>query len=176
MITLHKPKVTGRYKLIRTAVKILIIDDDEDDTLILSDALKNVAPKASYEIIRTHGPWKSHIQTKETTPDIIFIDAFPLSGKACLRQLNALNNSQAIKIVVYTDESRPLEIDAFIQMGAHQILLKTGNYNELKILLATLMDEWKRNRSSSIIRTDELREWRLTWHNLATRTPANILL
>jgi hypothetical protein len=72
----------------RTAVKILIIDDDDDDTLILGDALENVAPKASYEIIRTHGPWKSHIQTKETTPKIIFVDAFTLSGKACLKQLN----------------------------------------------------------------------------------------
>jgi DNA-binding NarL/FixJ family response regulator len=141
MITLQKSRVKGRYKLIRTAVKILIIDDDEDDTLILSDALKNVAPKASYEIIRTHGPWKSHIQTEETTPDIIFIDAFPLIGKACLRQLNALNQSQAIKIVVYTDESRPSEIDAFMQMGANRIILKTGNYSELKTLLAALMDE-----------------------------------
>ncbi len=122
-------------------MKILIIDDDEDDTLILGDALKNVAPRSSYEIIQTHGPWKSHIQTKETTPDIIFIDAFPLRGKACLSQLNTLNNSEAIRIVVYTDESRPLEIDAFIQMGANEILLKTGNYNDLKISLAALMNE-----------------------------------
>lgn len=96
---------------------------------------------SSYDIIRTDGPWKGHIQSKETTPDIIFIDAFPPSGKACLRQLNTLDHSHPFKVVVYTDESRPLEIGAFKQMGASEILSKTGNYNELKISLAALIDQ-----------------------------------
>ena len=123
-------------------MKILIIDDDGDDTLILSDALDQVWPAATYEIISTRGPWRNHFQTKDTVPNIIFVDAFPLIGKACLTQLNSLSNGRNIKIIVYTDESRPIEIDEFMRLGANQILLKTDNYTELKLSLAALKEEY----------------------------------
>lgn len=122
-------------------MKILIIEDDEDDALILTDAIENVWPSASYKILKIHGPWKSHMETIETAPNLIFIDAFSLSGKECLKQLNGIENSDTINIVVYTDESRPREIDEFRRMGADHILMKTGNYGDLKISLAALRDE-----------------------------------
>lgn len=119
-------------------MKVLIIDDDEDDTLILSDALKNVWPDSSCHISGSHGEWKMYLQNKETVPDIIFIDAFPLRGKKCFEELTNLDIGNDLKIIVYTDESRPLEIKEYKSMGASEILLKTGNYEELKISLSLL--------------------------------------
>jgi len=119
-------------------MKVLIIDDDEDDTLILSDALKNVWPHVSCQISPSHGQWKTYLEDSETAPDIIFIDAFPLRGKKCFEELTNLDIRDHFKIIVYTDESRPLEIDGYKNMGASEILMKTGNYEELKMSLSLL--------------------------------------
>lgn len=77
----------------------------------------------------------------EGVPDIIFIDAFTLRGKVCLAELKNLCVGNNAKIIVYTDENRPLEIKEYISMGASEVLLKTSNYEALKMSLALLNSE-----------------------------------
>ncbi len=118
-------------------LRILIIDDDEDDVLILAEAIKHLWPEAICES-SSIALWKSLIN--HPLPTLIFIDAFSSLGRDCLTALMTVIKGDSTTILVYTDESRTSVLEEFKTLGAYDTVLKTGDYEGLKRSLAKLND------------------------------------
>ncbi|WP_276370979.1 hypothetical protein [Chryseolinea sp. H1M3-3] len=118
-------------------IRVLIIDDDEDDVIILVEAINHLWPNASCES-STIALWRSLIN--HLPPTLIFVDAFSSLGKDCLADLITISNRDCTTVLVYSDDSRTSALEEFKMMGAFDIVLKTGDYDELKKSLSRLND------------------------------------
>ena len=120
---------------------ILLIDDDQDDADIFSDAVKDLETETSVHHF-ANGIEALESLTLQTAslPDIIFLDInMPLiSGWACLRSIKQLAHLRNIPIVMYTTSNLTKEAIGAKDIGADAFLTKPSNYADLKKELSSL--------------------------------------
>ncbi|HVG41356.1 MAG TPA: response regulator [Chitinophagaceae bacterium] len=113
---------------------ILIIDDDDEDVEILSDAFKKIGlDKMHYEqsaekaLIYLKG-----LQNSEDLPKIIITDYY-LSGSTgvdFIKLLKGLDAFKHIPVIVLSMQRTEKEIQKFIEMGAADYLVKPSTYDD----------------------------------------------
>lgn len=123
---------------------VLLIDDDQEDAEIFSDALTEL--KLDFVLdhfVDGHKALEQLNENKEAHPNVIFLDInMPaISGWECLRQIKDLAFLNHIPIVMYSTSNLEREgLDAK-EMGAAAFLTKPDNFKELKIKLSGLFTE-----------------------------------
>jgi CheY-like chemotaxis protein len=113
---------------------ILIIDDDEDDVEILSEALT----KSGIESIHTvHTAMQAFmflqtIECKEELPNLIVTDLYlpGIRGDQFLNDLKVMPKYSHIPVIVLSTEKSEKEIERYRQMGALEYLVKPSTYVE----------------------------------------------
>lgn len=73
--------------------------------------------------------------------DMIFLDGhmFPVEGKTCLQELLKIVDRKKTTIAIYSGGLSPAEQVEFEKIGADYILIKAGDYNELKARIGQLI-------------------------------------
>jgi DNA-binding response OmpR family regulator len=112
---------------------ILIIDDDPEDTSLFCEALNELYPDAICIIAHTCENIHSYME-RIGEMEMIFLDGhmFPVEGKTCLQELLNIVDRTKTKIAIYSGGLSPTEQFELEKIGADYILIKAGNYDELK--------------------------------------------
>ena len=112
-------------------LNVLIVDDDPEDASLLSEAVKEVVPKADCRIVQTAHTARTSVQ--EFTPHFVFLDAimYPTGGKEVLREFAQLPPLKETKFIVMSGVVRPEEHEEFTSLGANFVITKPSNYQSL---------------------------------------------
>jgi DNA-binding NarL/FixJ family response regulator len=123
---------------------IFYADDDEDDHLIFSLALKEIHPAATlhsfYSCIEIINYLK---EDREPKPDIIFLDQ-NINGNQdneCLSEIRHLGAFSQVPVIMYTTGSRPGVAQQAMELGAHKYILKPVLHKEIEQNLASVFAE-----------------------------------
>jgi DNA-binding response OmpR family regulator len=122
-------------------MKVLIIDDDVEDTEMFCDALKDVAPQVSCAIANTPSTGLDYVNgTLESPPLYIFLDAnMAQDGKECLRQLRMIEKLKDTKIIMYSGYISDAQMLEFKMMGANEYVRKPNSYQQLLKVLSSVV-------------------------------------
>lgn len=110
-------------------MKVMIIDDDPDDAMLLYEVIQAVGPEIKCIIVHNYNAAKKALEENEA-PDFIFLDAlmYPVGGKETLIFLTSIAKLIDTRIIINSGFLSPAQIDEFNLLGAKGILLKTANY------------------------------------------------
>jgi CheY-like chemotaxis protein len=127
-------------------VKILLIDDDEDDNVIFVRALNKISADVDFTWAESGDEAiKGLTEQRITTPDFIFLDLnMPrMDGKQVLRELGKLKDFARIKICIYSTSKINRDADEIRELGASYFLTKPYNLSDLCTALLYLLNPEK---------------------------------
>lgn len=127
--------------------KILIIDDDEDDFSLMSDAFKETC-SSDVEV-----DWKKDGEEaldyffgrdEDGLPALVLLDLnMPkIDGREVLKRLRAADKFQHLPVVVFTNSSDRRDILQSYRMGANSYVRKPAGYGELVSFARTFCAYW----------------------------------
>jgi len=113
--------------------KILIIDDDNDDVEILSDAFSKSGVESIHYV---HSAMEAFIYLEqlkaEEMPKLIVTDMYlpGITGAEFLADLKAMQPYKDIHVIVLSTIKSNVEIERYKQMGAVDYVQKPSSYEE----------------------------------------------
>ncbi len=127
----------------RTHKILMIVDDDADDRLYFSNAVKEI--DASYECIKAWGGDQALklLHKAEQLPDFIFIDInMPLmNGLDCLEKLKEDEKLKSIPVIIYSTSQYQKNSDYTRELGASYFITKPIDIKKLPQLIITAMEK-----------------------------------
>jgi CheY-like chemotaxis protein len=118
------------------SLNILIVDDDEDDSLSLSEAIQDILPSCNFYFEGDGNAALRFIKTK-AAPDLVFLDLnLPIkNGMDCLKEIYNLNLLPGTPIVIYSTSNNTQEVDEAYNHGAMFYIVKPTSDKELTKLV-----------------------------------------
>jgi len=123
-------------------MKVLIIDDDAEDTEMFRDALKDVAPHVSCTVANDSSSGLAFIhQTIDAPPQFIFLDAnlSLVDGRECLQELRKIHHLKDTRIIMYSGYISPEQEEEFKNLGADEYVKKPNTYDHLLKVLQRML-------------------------------------
>ncbi len=116
-----------------TRKHIFLIDDDEDDRWLFSEALARTAPDVLCSSASSGPEAISILASMKELPDFIFLDLnMPgMDGKKCLSQLKSHPRLRAIPVIVYSTSNFHKDMDETKALGASEFIIKPADYTAL---------------------------------------------
>jgi CheY-like chemotaxis protein len=113
--------------------KILLVDDDADDRLLFTDALKEIDRTLQCEEVINGIQALYSLRTGTTLPDLIFLDLnMPkMNGYECLRELKKAEGIREIPVVIYSTSNAKSEEQRMLISGAKHFLTKPADFTVL---------------------------------------------
>jgi CheY-like chemotaxis protein len=115
-------------------VRILIVDDDNDDCDFLRDAIHQVSPGTECTIVLDATDAIERLKSKEfPKPDLIFLDLnFPrVSGFQCLKEIRNNPDTCELPVVIYTASKSYEERLEALKLGATHFVTKPSSFRLL---------------------------------------------
>ncbi len=114
--------------------KIFLVDDDEDDQLFFTDALKEIDPTIECAVAKNGKEAIKILSELKQLPDVIFLDLnMPfMNGFECLKILKTEIKLSIIPIVIFTTSNDPRDVQLTHRLGAEVFLSKPNDFNQLK--------------------------------------------
>jgi CheY-like chemotaxis protein len=121
--------------------RIFLVDDDEDDQLFFTDALKEIDPDIQCSVARNGKDAIKILQELNQLPDVIFLDLnMPfMNGFECLKVLKTEIKLSQIPIVIFTTSNDPRDVQLTHRLGAEVFLSKPNDFNQLKLKLEHIL-------------------------------------
>lgn len=121
-------------------MRILLVDDDEDDHDIFREAVLMVKPDCQLTVARDGEQGLLHL-TGAVLPDYIFLDVnMPkMDGKEFLKTIKANPDLQEIPVVIYSTSKHRSALGEYIAMGASNYLTKPSEFNLLVSYLKSIL-------------------------------------
>lgn len=125
--------------------KILIGEDDDDDYLIFSLAVK----ETSYKVLLTRATDGRMVlsQLEKEIPDILFLDlGLPVKdGRECLKEIRANNHFDSLPVIMYTSYDDLTNIDYCYREGSNLYTVKPSSVGDLKHIMTRILSiDWKK--------------------------------
>ena len=123
---------------------IFIADDDSDDRLILSQALKEIDPSFRVEATQNGNELMSLLS--HIRPDFLFLDLeMPYkNGLECLKEIRNHPLLADLPVVVFSSTSRPVNIDVAYEMGADLFFIKPSIFKTLVASIKSILSlDWQ---------------------------------
>jgi DNA-binding response OmpR family regulator len=113
-------------------MKVMIIDDDAEDAMLLYEVIHGIAPEINCIISHSYISAKG-ILDDEAAPDYIFLDAlmYPIGGKETLVRLNEMAKLSETKIIINSGMLSQVQVNEFNALGADRVLQKPPDYHSL---------------------------------------------
>lgn len=126
-------------------LRILHVDDDEDDRNFLAEALQKL--NLSHTLTGAPGCMELFNLLEEGNAyDIIILDVnMPLmDGKQCLQKIKAHEKYRDIPVIIFSVSSSQRDIDEVYQSGAHYHVVKPYSSINYSLALKKVFDmDWK---------------------------------
>jgi CheY-like chemotaxis protein len=130
-----------------TPMRILLIEDDIDDSMFFRDALNETGLKAEVKIATRCNNILDVIGTNPSTfPDLIFLDLhMPMvSGHECLQIIRSQPQLHSIPIIIYSTSASSFDIEQTFAGGAALYLTKPSSFQLLVTAMKKIMQlDWK---------------------------------
>jgi DNA-binding NtrC family response regulator len=112
---------------------ILIIDDDQEDAVLLVEAIAEVSPGCRCHVSNSFESAKELLE-ENSAPDYIFLDAlmYPVGGKETLNLLSQMEKLIDTVIIMNSGFITQPLADEFIGLGADRVLQKPSDYQSLR--------------------------------------------
>ena len=117
-------------------VHVLLVDDDEDDQFIFSEAIKLCFVPSEVHLASSHDGLFALLPSIDP-PDLIFLDInMPgYDGIKCLETIRANKAYEPIPVIMYSTSGRKESIDRCFEKGADFYIQKPSQIDELVKLL-----------------------------------------
>jgi len=118
-------------------MNIFLADDDQDDRLFFSEALKEIPLHIETSEFPDGVGLMANLHSDEKLPDVIFLDLnMPmLNGFECLSDIRRDKKFENIPVIIYSTAFHKAEVERLQTMGATGYLRKPSSYNQLKTLV-----------------------------------------
>jgi DNA-binding response OmpR family regulator len=114
--------------------KILIIDDDSDDSDLLRDAIQQIAPETNCTMVSSSDEALEGMKSRKIPrPDLIFLDLnMPrINGIECLRQLKEEPEVREVPVAIYTTSKSHDDQVESLKLGASYFVVKPSSFRQL---------------------------------------------
>ena len=109
-------------------IVVAFTDDDEDDYLIYSEAIKALSGNIQLVYFTSCNALIEYLQ--QHTPDLVFLDINlgGMSSVDCIKHIRSLLNGAKVPIVIQSTAASEQVIKECIDHGANHYLVKPRNY------------------------------------------------
>lgn len=117
--------------------KILLADDDENDRLLFSDALKELKINTNLKVVNDGIELMHYLSMhQQDMPQLLFLDLnMPKkNGFECLKEIRN-NYGNKLNIVIFSTSIYDKHIEETFLNGANVYMNKPNNFEELKMVL-----------------------------------------
>jgi CheY-like chemotaxis protein len=129
---------------------ILIADDDEDDCLLVREALREAGQEHELRVVRDGDELLGYLRRTEDggldppRPDLVLLDLkMPgKDGRQALRELKADPRLRDIPIVVLTTSSARDDVSYCYSMGVNSYVTKPASFRGMVEIMRTLGRYW----------------------------------
>ncbi len=132
---LHSSKISIFIKKLQegSEIKLLLIDDDEDDRDFFRMAVAEVDYPVHCQLATGANDGIALLAKKEFIPDYIFLDLnMPgVDGRTCLRALKSNADTKDIPVIIFTTSSEVSDMEAVKKMGAMTFMTKPPGIDQL---------------------------------------------
>ena len=120
---------------------IFLVDDDVDDQLFFTDALKDIDSSISCSIANNGKEALEYLNKLTMLPEILFLDLnMPfMNGYECLSKLKNEVRFSRIPVVIFTTSSDPKDAEITHQLGAEVFLSKPSEFRLLREKLEKIL-------------------------------------
>jgi len=135
-------------------IRILVVDDDEDDRILLQAALMESEIHNPLDAVEDGEALMAYLRREppfddlrgSPLPGLVLLDLnMPrMDGREALRQLRADPSFQHIPVVVLTTSSNPEDVIATYRLGANSFITKPSTFERLAGTVRTLAVYWLR--------------------------------
>jgi DNA-binding response OmpR family regulator len=130
-------------------IHVLLIDDDEDESLIFETALEELDYKIDFSFYQDSTIAVLKLKNTCEIADFIFLDRnMPkMSGKDCLTAIRELPGYNAVPVIMYTTSNAAIDKSEARRMGASYFLCKPITVSELARQLNIIFSfDWRVNQ------------------------------
>ena len=123
-------------------IYVLLADDDEDDRLFFSDAIKELKMNTIVNVVKDGQELIDHLtQDNVTLPHVLFLDLnMPIkTGLDCLNEIKNIDRLKNIAIAIYSTSASEKDIEETFVRGANVYIKKPSNFSSLKKVLSELI-------------------------------------
>jgi CheY-like chemotaxis protein len=133
---------------------ILMVDDDEDDCLLATDAFEQSGAKGTlhcvedgyklFEFLSGTGKYKGK---NDLSPALILLDLNMPGKGGCevLMEMKNFSEFQKIPIVVFTTSGGEGIVDNCLRLGAKSFITKPTDFSDWIQVMRSLADKWLEN-------------------------------
>ena len=120
---------------------IFLVDDDADDQLFFTDALKEIDSSISCAIANNGKEALEKLRKLVSLPEILFLDLnMPfMNGYECLSELKNETRLSRIPVVIFTTSNDPKDAEITHQLGAEVFLSKPNEFSQLRNKLEKIL-------------------------------------
>ena len=122
---------------------ILMVDDDHDDCYIFEEALKEIRGNIHFSCLTNSEVLMQNLSQQK--PDLIFLDInMPRkNGFDCLEEIRSNPEYNSITIIMYSNSTRPHELEEAFEKGASLFIKKPSAHHLLvEVLTKVLQHNW----------------------------------
>ena len=116
-------------------LRILIVDDDEDDRQFFADALEGIELNTDlHQLENGKSCMEFLLSDTENTPDLVFLDLnMPImNGFECLEAIRKTPHLKDLLVAIYSTSSAERDIEETFEKGANIYIKKPSSFSELK--------------------------------------------
>lgn len=135
--------------------KIILVDDDEDDRDLFSEAFENLQVEAELLLFENGQELLNRIdEIDRTIPTFIFLDLnMPIiSGMEVLKRIRRTLGLDSIFVAIYSTSCSENDLEAAYQNGANGYLMKPSTFGQLKTLIAKTLTLGLKNGAQQLSR------------------------
>ena len=127
---------------------VLLIDDDDDDIHLFSEALRAVSPESELHFFNNCYEALRQVENQSIPiPDVIFVDLVmpALNGFDCINLLKMNLMLMEVPIMVLSSSITTLNLDKLYKMGVAFFITKPPSFDQLKAAINNMVNLPTRN-------------------------------
>lgn len=124
-------------------IKILLVDDDEDDRLFFKEAIDELSMNTSLSFFENGQEFIDFIKVPgQALPHIVFLDLnMPIkNGLECLEEIRNDKTLKDLTVAIYSTSSSEQDIENTFIAGANIYINKPNSFNKLKKVIKKVLE------------------------------------
>ncbi|MBP2830697.1 response regulator [Aquimarina sp. U1-2] len=117
------------------ALKVVLVDDDEDDRLLFKDAIEELDINTNLLLFSNGQEFMDYISLSgQPLPHLVFLDLnMPVkNGIQCLSEIRNTTNLKDVSVAIYSTSSSEKDIEQTFIKGANIYINKPNDFSKLK--------------------------------------------
>lgn len=135
-----------------TLIKIILVDDDEDDRLFFKDAIDEIGMNTSISFFKNGQEFLDHLKVSgQPLPHIVFLDLnMPVkNGYECLEEIRSNERLKDMTVAIYSTSSSDKDVEETFIKGANVYINKPNDFDKLKKIIKKVLElNWQYHTSN----------------------------